>query len=297
MSFRYESLSEKKRTVIVDTDIGPDCDDAAALAVMFELKKKYDFNIGGIINCTSNEYGNGAIDAICEFYGYEMEKTGIYKKADFLSEHCVYNKYLAEKMVKKRSHVIESTRYYNEVLSKCEDNSVVIVTIGQFNAIADALRCNFDLFEKKVYAVISMAGSFPSGKEYNVTEDVASCKYFVENCPCCIIFSGFEVGNSIITGFDGASGENNPVKKANSLWTEGEMKRPSWDLTAMQYAIEGENNFYSLSEEGIFKVSGDGKNTFSHLEGAKRYFLKISSRSGDIEKYLNNLLLKGDKDE
>ena len=31
---KFQPVAEKKRSIILDTDIGPDCDDAGALAVL-----------------------------------------------------------------------------------------------------------------------------------------------------------------------------------------------------------------------------------------------------------------------
>ena len=67
--FCYEPLKDVKRSVIVDTDIGPDVDDVGALVVLFKLAQKYDVPVLGVVNCTSNVYGNGAIDVVARYCG------------------------------------------------------------------------------------------------------------------------------------------------------------------------------------------------------------------------------------
>ena len=46
-----------KKNIILDTDIGPDCDDAAALAMLNLYADQGLCRILGITHCTSNPYG------------------------------------------------------------------------------------------------------------------------------------------------------------------------------------------------------------------------------------------------
>lgn len=69
MSSMVGLFSASGKKMIIDTDIGPDCDDAGALAVAFQLAESAGVEIAGLCNCTSNPYGSGAIDAIASYYG------------------------------------------------------------------------------------------------------------------------------------------------------------------------------------------------------------------------------------
>ena len=55
--------------ILIDTDIGPDCDDTAAIAMLNIYSNQGKCEILGIAHCTSNPYGAGTIDAICRYYG------------------------------------------------------------------------------------------------------------------------------------------------------------------------------------------------------------------------------------
>ena len=44
-SFSYSPLSQLQRTVILDTDIGPDCDDAGAIACLLFWQERYHFSV------------------------------------------------------------------------------------------------------------------------------------------------------------------------------------------------------------------------------------------------------------
>ena len=96
--FEFEPLKKVKRSIIVDKDIGPDCDDVGALVVLHRLAQKYDIQVLGIINCTSNPYGTGAIDVVSTFCGNKDIPIGMYTEPGFLynDDAMAYNKYISE---------------------------------------------------------------------------------------------------------------------------------------------------------------------------------------------------------
>src|SRR5690606_39291538 len=57
-----------------------------------------------------------------------------------------------------------------------------------------------ELVEQKVQRLVSMAGKFPSGREFNIHEDVKAAKQVVEHWPTQVIFSGWEIGEKIRPG-------------------------------------------------------------------------------------------------
>ncbi len=284
----YTPICEEKRSIFVDTDLGCDCDDAGALAVLLTLSKKLGFNVAGANICTSNPFSNGALDAILEYFHAAMAKTGAYGKKGFLGSYNKFTEHLSG-MAKQKSEVVESVAYYNEVLSSCEDDSVVLVTIGQFNCVADFLKDNPKLFSEKVHAVVSMAGHFPnSGKEFNVECDALSSAYFIKNCPKPIYFAGYEPGEEIITEMP--VDKTNPVAEAYRLFTDGDMRRQSWDLLAVLFAIEGTGRFFTLSDKGEVTVDAEGANYFEKKEGANRCYLKLTDKKEELISYLEDLM-------
>ena len=42
------------------------------------------------------------------------------------------------------------------------------------------------------------------------------------------------------------------------LFTDGLNTRPSWDLTAVEFAVNGQSDLYRLSEPGIINVTKEG---------------------------------------
>ena len=103
-----------------------------------------------------------------------------------------------------------------------------------------------ELVKKKVKQLVSMAGRFPSGKEFNVDRDIPASKKVIADWPTPILFSGFEIGVEILTGLpltNNQSIQNSPVKEvfAISIPFDPQDKngRMSWDETAVLVAVRG----------------------------------------------------------
>ena len=69
---------------ILDTDIGGDVDDAAAVAMVNVWRDEGLLEPLAIINCISSRYGAGAIDAINTYFGHADIPVGTYKEAGLL---------------------------------------------------------------------------------------------------------------------------------------------------------------------------------------------------------------------
>lgn len=111
-----------------------------------------------------------------------------------------------------------------------------------------------------------MAGVFPQGREFNVYCDTPASKVVAEQWPTEIVFSGFEIGDVILTGkkLVASNIAGSPVKDAYAqCFAEGDPNgRNSWDLTAVLVAVKGYEPYYNV-ERGTFKVVDDeGRNTW-----------------------------------
>ena len=98
--FLFEPLRTVRRSLILDTDIGPDCDDVGALAVMYYLAKRHNTKVLGVMSCSSSEYAPGCIDAINSYCGFPDIPIGTYKNPD-CSKITQYNKFIAENSQKR----------------------------------------------------------------------------------------------------------------------------------------------------------------------------------------------------
>ena len=294
-SFEYTPLSRVQRTIILDTDIGPDCDDAGAIACLLRWQERYGFPIAGIVNCTSNPYANGAIRAITRTLGHEIPvawsmQTGLLEDA-VKFDRPVAEKYLAAKS--DRTDAPRALDFYRETLQNAEDQSVTLISIGQFTTISELLKAEPELVRQKVYALISMACLFPSGREFNVYMDTKAARHVFKEFPAPIICSGFEIGKDVLTGFDSLPMDAalNPVYDAYRLYMD-EMPafRHSWDLTAVQFAAEGCGRFYGISDPVRIGIDDRGSNEispWSPADGAPRYYLIQKEENEVLASYLN----------
>ena len=165
----------------------------------------------------------------------------------------------ADSIVAKYPHSIKSTsmvtnavEVYRKTLNNQPDKSVTIVTVGFLTNLANLLKSGPDniysltgkeLVDRKVKRLVSMAGKFPEGKEFNIYMDSTASEYLYENWPGEIIFTGFEIGWEIRTGLKLIKSEikNSPVKDvfriSIPLSEEDKYWRMSWDETAVLIGV------------------------------------------------------------
>lgn len=320
--FKYEPLKNVARSIIVDTDIGPDCDDVGALVVLFSNAKKYNTPILGIVNCTSNPYGNGTIDIIGRCFGYSDIPIGMWSKTGFLCDDSCksYNKYIAEHFKTKYEPVgnlkaENSLKLYRRLLAGTEDKSVVIVTIGPLNTISEVLMSKGDeispddghtLIEKKVYAVVTMAGATMSKqREYNIVCDPDAAETFLQKMPVPVIYSGFELGIKIDSGFDPNNipdnAEENPIFQSYKIYTKfrnmPEWQNKSYDLTAVHFAFEGEGEYYKLSQSGrmVMYRNENNETEFVLDEEGQSFFMDLNCSVQKISNEFSRSLIDAGK--
>ena len=284
----FESLKMKKRSIILDTDIGPDCDDVGALAVMFSYAKENGVSVLGVNNCTSNKFGTATIDAIREYCDYPEFAIGSYSSPDFYANHDRYNKYIAETYSTKYKNGIlkylPHVEFYRRLLANAEDDGIILVTIGMFNAFADFLKSGADeyspltgieLAKKKLHAVVSMAAVLPAGREFNVICDYEASRFCFDNCPVPMYLSDFKLGHSVFTGYapeDAEKYKNNPIFDSYQLYTAAWERvgfNKSFDLTAVQFAFEGEGDIYSLTPSGRLEFYNEAPDKLPHADATR----------------------------
>ncbi|HHW00214.1 MAG TPA: nucleoside hydrolase [Clostridiaceae bacterium] len=302
---------EKPVSIILDTDIGPDCDDTGALAICNILAAQGKVEILGVMHCTSNVYGAGCIDAINRFYGHCDIPVGTLKKEGFLvgPEYEKYNRYITQNYENayREKSAPDALKLYRKILAEQPDSSVDIVAIGPLTNLFDLLNSKPDeysildgkeLVTRKVKRLVTMAGRFETDEngnlpaEWNILMDVRSAQGVIHNWPTPVVFCGFEVGAPVITGkrLISECSDSNPVKKAYELYTSGE-GRSSWDLITVIYAILGDCGLWGLSPAGKVYIDDEGVSHFSEeTDGLHRYMTNIMPVD-HIEQHIENMLL------
>lgn len=273
------SCGPKPVNLIFDTDLGPDYDDVGAMAVMHALADSGLVNILATVSSNKDERVVPCIEVINTYFGRPSIPVGAPKSEGGVSMttgHAVkWTDVLPEKykhQTAKTSDAPDAVKVYRQILSRQPDKSVVICTVGFFTNLKDLLLSGEDeispltgieLVEKKVKRLVSMAGLFPEGKEFNVYCDAPASAVLMNDWPTEIVLSGFEIGNVIFTGKQLVQVpiENSPVKETYALcFAEGDPKgRQSWDLTAVLVAVKGDEPYFS-SERGTMTVNEEGYN-------------------------------------
>ncbi|MDR1161956.1 MAG: nucleoside hydrolase [Tannerellaceae bacterium] len=274
--------------LILDTDLGPDYDDVGAMTLMHALADSGLVTILATVSSNKDERVIPCIEVLNHYFNRPAIPVGAPKSeggaslttwhkdkwTDFLPSAYAHK-------TQKTSDAPDAVTIYRRILSEQEDHSVTICTLGFFTNLKDLLLSQGDeysplsgkeLVERKVKHLVSMAAQFPEGREFNVYCDTPASKVVIGEWPTEIIFSGFEIGEVILTGKQTANMPvtNSPVKDTYEMCLkEGDFDgRNSWDQTAVLVAIKGYEPYYS-TEKGTVYVGDDGANTWSPSENGK----------------------------
>lgn len=311
------------KNILIDTDIGPDCDDVAALAMLNIYANRGLCRILGIGHCTSNVYGAGTIDAVCRFYGRSDVEIGTCKTIGFLcDERCtVYNKTITEEFPNRycTCQPEDACKMYRRILSEQADHSVEFISIGPLNNLSSLLNSEADeyselngkeLVAKKVTRLVLMAGCFGAEdfevnarlkekfgiiasemKEFNVVSDVKASRNVAENWQTPKVYLGFEAG-LVQTGIPNESGigSEHPVKRAYELFTE-DGQRYSWDLLTVEYAVNDDCPRFKLSEPGFVRFDEMGRTLWTPDENGNDRYVIWAQSPERIAKDINTLLI------
>jgi len=293
--------------VIVDTDIGPDCDDAAALAVLHALADRGEAEIVGVTHCTSSPWGVGCIDAINNYYGRPDIPIGTLKEPGFLDQegYRKFNRYITQNYPNRFAGGEEApgaVAALREWLAKELEQGVVLIAIGPLPNLRNLLQSEADehstlsgveLVKQKVSQLVVMGGAFPEGKEWNFEMCPQSAQYVVAHWPTPIMFTGFEIGYDIMTGarLCKEAPEDHPVREAYERFLGQAGDRHSWDLTAILYGVRGLADYWEAAAAGgCMEVDSDGTNRWLSTPNKGHRYLQRKMAPQAIGAVLDELL-------
>ena len=304
------SISAQPVKIILDTDIGPDYDDVGAMTLMHALADSGKAKILATVSCNQSKYSVGVLNVINTYFGRPEIPIGIVQgtRAVNLVAWQKWDSVLVAKYpgkIKTNSGAEDAVSLYRRILAAEPDHSVTIVTVGFFSNMNDLLRSvpdkhsslnGYDLVKSKVKILVSMAGRFLKGGEFNIQCDPISARYVAQNWPTEIIFSGWEIGDPIRTGLPlikNNSIKNSPIKEAFSIAipmaAQDSLGRMSWDETAVLVGINGYQQYYSVME-GRIVIEPSGWNSWD-ANSKGHYYLKEKLAIPEMEKILNKLIM------
>lgn len=295
--------------IIFDTDLGPDYDDVGALAILHAMADSGKAVILATVASNKHELVAPSIQVINTWFGRPDLPIGEPKSA---GANMGSSQHWADSIVAKYPHKVNSTSetedavtLYRRILSSQPDNSVTIVTVGFLTNMANLLESAPDSFSdltgkelisKKVKLLVSMAGGFPSGTEFNIFIDSVASKKVFENWPGKVIFSGFEIGSKIFTGLRLVNSDikNSPVKDvfriSMPLSPEDKNGRMSWDETAVLIGVYGTEPFFD-TVQGKIIVNTDGSNTWQDSPDGNHYYVKMRMPVPELTKFLEDRMM------
>jgi inosine-uridine nucleoside N-ribohydrolase len=302
--------NHKPTSIIFDSDIGPDYDDVGAITILHALEDKGEVKI--LATIASNKYEGIAsvLDVFNTYFHRENIPVGVPKgKAVNIRDSQHWTDSILAKFphkIKSNAQVPDALEVYRKILASQPDHSVTIVTVGFLTNLANLLNTNGDKFspmngraliEKKVKLLVSMAGKFPKGKEFNLEKDAKSSKSVFEKWPTTIIYSGFEVGEKVKSGLPLIHNNkihNNPAKDVFKIcipMAQGDAEgRMSWDEITVLVAVKGFQPYYTL-HSGKIKVGTDGSNGWDE-KGKGQFYLVEKQSPEKVQNIINNLMMQ-----
>ncbi|AKD53526.1 nucleoside hydrolase [Spirosoma radiotolerans] len=295
-------------SVIFDTDMGPDYDDVGAITMLHAFADAGQARI--LATIASTNYANVApvLSVLNTYFNRPNVPIGVPKgKAigDRDTQHW------SDTLVAHYPHAIKSNdatpdavALYRQILAKQPDHSVTVITVGFLTNLANLLNSPADKYSplsgkalaaKKIKQVVSMAGKFPAGREYNVFRDSTSSKIVFANWPTPILMSGFEIGEQIHSGLpltQNARIQHSPVKDVFRISlpkaAEDKNGRMSWDQTAVLVGVKGYEPYYTV-KSGRLILNPDGSNGWDN-SGKGHQHLVVKMPVPQVEKLINTLM-------
>ena len=296
--------------IVFDSDMGPDYDDVGAITLLHAFADSGTVKILATIASTKYEGVAGVFNAFNTYFNRPQLPIGVPKgKALELKDWQHWTDTVLAHYphaIKSNDEVMDAVALYRKVLAAQPDKSVTIVTVGFFTNMANLLQSGPDeysplsgeaLVNKKVKLLVSMAGKYPSGKEFNIEKDAAAAQYALQHWPTPVLFSGFEIGQKIKTGLPLSQNDaidHSPVKDVFRISLakakEDSAGRMSWDETAVLVAAKGYAPFYTV-QNGTIAISDDGGNTWTTDNSGKQAYLLERMPPKAVEAIINQLMM------
>lgn len=306
-----------KPLIIFDTDMDTDCDDAGALALLYEYVCRDKAELLGIVTDSVNPYAAPCCEYMGHFYGIERPvgavSSSLYpeRETDRLvryrkhsAAHSRYNQQISAPIGKTDADYPTEVQMYRQLLSQSPDKSVTIVCVGLLTALTNALLSEPDtysdltgvqLFAQKVDHIVSMGYPAKTGPNFNWHMDGESSRIFFEICPVPVYASGY--GTDIVTGSSLTSSLpiEHPLRQIYELYTKKEHTgRSSWDLIATLYAVDPSNPLLKTVKHGSCRFDPSCSRSYWEPKGPRMDYEIILNTTNEILTDFLEKRMKGD---
>lgn len=294
--------------VIFETDIGNDVDDALALDMLYKYVEWGQVDLLAVMINKDAPAPAEYMDIMNTWYGHTDIPVGIVRGGS----DDPWGQY-AQKVVdlknedgtpmfarsrKSYDDLPDAHILYRQILAKQPDHSVVIASVGFSTNLARLLDtpadeysplCGRELVAKKVKLLSVMAGHMADSTycEYNVIKDIPAAVKVFAAWPTPVAMSPFELGKEI--KYPGESMVNDftwapqhPMVESYRAWGKGNLlyDRPTWDLTAVLYAVEGDA-WFTMSEPGKVSITDKGASIFTPCQDGNVIYMMADQGQRD----------------
>ncbi|MEM9565395.1 MAG: nucleoside hydrolase [Actinomycetota bacterium] len=292
--------------VALDTDMGPDIDDALALAMLHTYQARGQAEIAAVTLSRNSATGARFIDAYNTWSGHPDIPVGIDRRSPYSFNDST-------------SYVALAGRWPNDVADRPIDDGVTVLRTFLARAIAEGrpavlIQVGFsgntaalldsgpddvsplsgrELVLQSNVLLSMMAGSIPDDRvEFNVANDVAAARQVINGWPGDLVLSPFELGYDIHYPYSAIAqrlpgGGSHLLREAYQFrdysWhvdAPPYYDMRTWDLTSVMHGVERDAGWYPLSGWGRVTIDERGRTFFVAGEGRHRY-LDRSAMSGD----------------
>ena len=294
-------VAREPMKVIFDTDMGNDVDDVIALDMLYKYQDSGDINLIGILSSKRRESSVRFLDVMNTLYGYPNIPLGLaydYPEEKFVDTSKPFN-YADHTLqfqeyphtIQDYSSVPDGYRLLRRLLSESKDKEVTIIAVGFSTNLKRLIYSKGDeysdldgkeLMSRKVKRVVIMAGNFTERKkEYNVYKDHEAAVRFFAECPVPMYFTDFTIGRSILFPYQAmyenfSYMKNHPALVAHEFYAKMPYNRPTWDPTAVLFAVESDKGYASLSPRGYVTVDQGSVTYFTKDCKSNRRYYKVT---------------------
>ncbi len=290
--------------VIFDTDMGPDIDDALALAMVHEYANRGMAQLAAVTLSRNSDTGARYNDAVNTFYCRPNIPIGVYRGSTphdgsedgFTRDMIGRYPYNLDMSTVREGHLV-----MRDVLEAAPDNSVVIIQVGFSTNTARLLEEYPDLVARKARLLSVMGGDNQrSEPRFNISNAPYAAQKVFADWPTTLIQSEFQLGNAIHYPLSSIANDfnyqSNHIIKDSYMAPDypDEMEwhpargshydMRSWDLTSVIAAIEDPSDYFSPLSRGRVSVDPNTAYTSFQAGSGDHYVLGMASGMSESQK-------------
>lgn len=277
------------RKFIFETDWYTDVDDCVALRFLCRNLDEEHRLLGVNVNATT-KYSYSSLKAFLAAEGLDVP---VAVDEVLYPEEGRYQENMAKGSPYTNADAEETLAFYKRILE--ENDDVEIISVGFLNSLVKIYRAYPELCKSKIKKLWVMGGNWSKqgGKEYNFCANggdspaLIASRYFVNEIETEIVFLGFEVGESVITG--GNLSKDDILGKA-MLDYQCPSGRSSWDPMTVLAAFDDKfPQAYGLVK-GNARLNEQGENFFEQSEKGRHTYLVKTHEDEYYQTIINGCL-------